>query len=46
MELWRQARDKRESLSKELQTQLDNLVEAELKAATDPTESLINGEGN
>ncbi len=34
MELWRRARDKGESLAKELQVELDNLVEAELKAAT------------
>lgn len=41
MDLWRQARDKGHSLSKELQTELDNLVEAELKAATARTESLL-----
>lgn len=42
MELWKQARDKGESLSKELQTELDNLVEAELKAAIGRTASLFN----
>ncbi len=34
MHLWKQARDRGQSLPKELQTELDNLVEAELKAAT------------
>ncbi len=41
MDLWRQARDEGQSLSKELQIELDNLVEAELKAATARTASLL-----
>lgn len=34
MNLWKQARNEGQSFSKELQTELDNLVEIELKAAT------------
>jgi hypothetical protein len=41
MDLWRISRDQSQSLSIELQTELDNLVEAELNAATARTASLI-----
>ncbi|MBW4594443.1 MAG: hypothetical protein KME46_16425 [Brasilonema angustatum HA4187-MV1] len=41
MDLWRTARDQGQSLSKELQAELDSLVEAELKAATARTASLL-----
>ncbi|MDF5717256.1 MAG: hypothetical protein PUP93_26185 [Rhizonema sp. NSF051] len=41
MDLWRTARDQEQSLSKELQAELDSLVEAELKAATARTASLL-----
>ncbi|MBW4611289.1 MAG: hypothetical protein KME22_29885 [Hassallia sp. WJT32-NPBG1] len=41
MDLWRKARDDRQSLSQKLQTELDNLVEAELNAATARTASLM-----
>ncbi|BAZ08953.1 hypothetical protein NIES4071_07590 [Calothrix sp. NIES-4071] len=41
MELWREARDKGESLPEELQAELDSLVEAELNAATNRTVFLM-----
>ena len=46
MDLWRKARDEGQSLSKELQVELDSLVEAELKAATDRTASLLQQSSN
>ena len=44
MNLWRKARDDGQSLSQKLQTELDNLVEAELNAATARTASLMEPE--
>jgi hypothetical protein len=41
MNMWRIARDEGRSLSQEMQAELDNLVEAELKAATKRTASLL-----
>ncbi|MGM3305859.1 hypothetical protein ACSQ6I_07740 [Anabaena sp. WFMT] len=40
MSMWRTARDKEEILAPEIQMELDNLVNAELKAATARTASL------
>ena len=44
MDLWRKARDEGQPLSQKLQTELDNLVEAELNAATARTASLMEPE--
>jgi hypothetical protein len=41
MHLWRTARDQGEILSPEQQSELDSLVEAELKAATARTAALV-----
>jgi predicted Zn-dependent protease with MMP-like domain len=41
MDLWRSARDQGEELSSEQQTELERLVEAELKAATARTAALM-----
>ena len=41
MDLWRVARDRGETLLLEQQAELDNLVDAELKAATARTTALI-----
>ena len=41
MNLWRTARDRGETLPAEQQTELDKLVEAELKAATARTAALV-----
>ncbi len=41
MDMWRTARDEGLELSQQLQEELDNLVEAELKAATARTASLL-----
>jgi hypothetical protein len=41
MNLWRTARDHRQSLPPEQQAELDSLVEAELKAATARTEQQL-----
>jgi hypothetical protein len=41
MNLWRVARDRGEEFSSEQQAELDSLVEAELKAATDRTAVLM-----
>ncbi|KAF3889759.1 MULTISPECIES: hypothetical protein [Nostocales] len=41
MDMWRTARDEGLELSHQLQQELDNLVEAELKAATARTASLL-----
>jgi hypothetical protein len=41
MNMWRIARDEGLELSQEMQAELDNLVEAELKAATNRTASLL-----
>ena len=44
MSLWRSARDQGQALSPEQQTELDTLVEAELKAATARTAALMQPE--
>ena len=41
MEMWRTARDQGQTLSRELQLELDDLVEAELTAATARTHALM-----
>ena len=41
MDMWRTARDEGRSLSEEMQAELDNLIEAELKAATNRSASLL-----
>jgi len=41
MELWRASRDQGQGLPSELQRELDQLVEGELRAATDRTASLL-----
>ena len=41
MNLWRTARDEGQTLPPEQQTELDSLVEAELKAATARTAALM-----
>ncbi|MEH2193569.1 MAG: hypothetical protein V7K98_13165 [Nostoc sp.] len=44
MRLWRSARDRGQELLPEQQAQVDDLVEAELKAATAPTAALMQPE--
>ncbi|MBW4614622.1 MAG: hypothetical protein KME21_15365 [Desmonostoc vinosum HA7617-LM4] len=46
MRLWRLARDQGQELPPEQQAELDNLVEAELKAATDRTAALMQLENS
>jgi hypothetical protein len=46
MNLWRTARDRRQSLPPEQQAELDSLVEAELKAATARTAALVQQQGS
>jgi hypothetical protein len=41
MDMWRIAQNEGRSLPKEMQAELDNLVEAELKAATNRSASLL-----
>lgn len=41
MDLWRAARDRRQTLPPEQQAELDSLVEAELRAATERTAALV-----
>ncbi|MHC5833424.1 MAG: hypothetical protein ACYT04_99900 [Nostoc sp.] len=46
MRLWRSARDRGQELLPEQQVQLDNLVEAELRAATARTAALMQPENS
>ncbi|MEC4815216.1 MAG: hypothetical protein SAK29_18350 [Scytonema sp. PMC 1069.18] len=41
MDMWRTARDEGRSLSEQMQTELDNLVETEIIAATNRSASLL-----